>query len=341
MSFELADEELAGLLAEEFDFSIPSIENLEAASAAALTPPSLAYLARGTKRKRKSSRNKRSVRRRFDQPNNNMVRLSVVRRPSSRAPYRSRTRARYARRRYRRPNYRRSRPKARINRSMIGSSGNTMNQIRVVKRLQEPKGVVSNSSNLKNLKILDFDQPDPSNAAYAFHYEFTLNDLYGDDALKAIYQYYKILGVKLIFYPLQNAHPGMSQSNSTNPVRAIDSAATITTGSAPRIILAKDLSSVTNFSNENDALAHDDAKLHVFNDGNEFSYYCSPRPLDVVGREGVISSNAPGKQQWLSTDASGAAIGHRGVRCWAANMHSAIQIKVLWEFSIAFRGLKA
>lgn len=327
MSFEALD-----VAAEVFEpeVVIPSIESLEALSGAVLTPTALAYLLRQSKKKYKS----KSVRRRFDK----MAYTSRVRTPRSRAPARARTRTRAGkvnrmRRAPRRPIV------ARVHRNYISGGGNTMRQIRVVKRLQVPRG--TSAASRKNLQILDFDQPTVGTSEYAFHYEFSLNDMYDDASFKAIYQYYKILGVRVIFYPLQNAHLAAAQSNSTNPIRSIVASATATSGSAPRIVVAPDAVSVTDFSNESDALAHDNSRFHVFNDGSEFSIWTSPKPLDIVGREGVLTSKAPGRSQWLPTDSDGAAVLHRGIRGYVSNLHSAIQMRVMWEFKIAFRGLKA
>jgi hypothetical protein len=329
----LADAELAELLEVPFEsLEVPTIEEIEKLSAGAISPAAIAYLLRDNKKTKKL----RVIKRRFDKKKP-MVYQSAYRRPLSRAPYRSSTRVRKARpyrtRRRRKPIV------AKVHRSLISSSGNTMKQIRVITRLQNPKG--TNTTTRKNLKILDYDQPTVSTSSYSFHFEVSLNDLYDDASYKAIYQYYKIVGLRVAFYPLQNAHLATAQSNSTNPILAVQSNSVITTGSAPRIVIAPDYVSVTDFSNEDDALAHDNAKFHVFNDGNEFSVWSCPKPLDVVGREGVVSSSAPGKSQWLPTDGDGAAIEHRGFRGYVSNLHSAIQIKVMWQFKVAFKGLKA
>jgi hypothetical protein len=281
----------------------------------------------GRRRKRR-----RTVRRRFGPV--------MPYRPRRRAPRRRRRKSNYSKRvRARAHRLPEDTIRSRTRRSMVmGSGRGGLARGRLIARFMRPQG--TNTSTRRNLKILDYDQPTVPTSAYAFHYDFKLTDFYGYGELDDIYKYYKIEGVALCFYPLQNAHLAAAQSNATNPIRAISATAVTNTGSAPRIVVCADGTSVADFNNEDEALAHTNSRFHVFNDSSEFSVYAKMNPLDVVGREGDVTHTA-GKPMWLPTSADGADVEHRGFRGYVSNLHSAIQILVYCKMYVRFKGLKA
>lgn len=173
---------------------------------------------------------------------------------------------------------------------------------------------------------------------YSFSYAFKLSQFPNYANYIAMYQWYKILWVKLHFYPMNNSYPGLNRGTSTFPVEEQESDGTgkISSG-APLLIVAPDHSSDAIFTNSTEAMEHDGAKLHMFNDGNDFSVFLSPKPTGLVGSAGSEVVYLTPANKWITT--TSAEVPHYGLRCrMEQNDHSAI--KVIMEMKVAFRGNK-
>jgi len=176
------------------------------------------------------------------------------------------------------------------------------------------------------------------NGVYSFGYHFELSQFPNYASYTALYQWYKILWVKLHFYPLQASYPAIVQSNSTNPILGIrkDGSGQRVT-EASRLVIAPDHQSDALFTNEAEAMEHDGAVHHCFNDGNEFSTYLSPKPTGLVGSAGSEVVYLTPENKWITT--SSATVPHYGLRCFMTQPDGS-SIKVIMEMKVAFRGNK-
>lgn len=313
---------------------IPSIESIETASATAITPAAVGFVDHNL-----STSNSNSNR------YGNMPRRPVRRRPIPVAPRFVGVRSVVpASRRIRRRRYPLRRRRRRIGAAgfrawntsaAIGSSSSSHGRAMFVKRMMRPTQVLATT---ENLPVIDYDAG--SSSAYGFQYSFKLSDVPGYANWTNMYRWFKIVGVKLIFVPLQNTHNGLSQSNATNPIKAIGTSATTLSGLAPRFIVAPDNSSLSAFSSEQQALSHDHSKMHCFNGGAEFVVSMRPMAQDVIGLAGATARTDKPPTGFIETSAAGIAIKHHGLRCWCEGVHNAVQVIVYQEISVALKGLK-
>lgn len=176
------------------------------------------------------------------------------------------------------------------------------------------------------------------NGNFGFSYNFQLSQFPNYTQYTAIYQWYKILWVKLHFYPLNNSHPSLIEGDATNPIKGSVNTGTAPWSSlAPQLIVAPDHQSEALFGSEGEAMEHDGAIHHVFNDGNEFSVYLSPKPTGLVGSAGSEVTYLTPAAKWITT--SSATVPHYGLRCFAY-MNDGTNVKVVMEMKVAFRGNK-
>lgn len=160
---------------------------------------------------------------------------------------------------------------------------------------------------------------------------FKLADFPEYSTYKNLYQFYKILSVKVIWYPQQNsyaAHDGTQAFNST---------ATAVRSFAPEIIVAEDRMSSAEFANIAAAFAHEGAVFHMFNDSKEFAVTVRPTPVQQSGPVGS-QVNVPGKPMWIPTTAD--SIAHNGLRIYYNNFNEFTSFRVMYQMKVSFKGLK-
>lgn len=177
------------------------------------------------------------------------------------------------------------------------------------------------------------------NGTFSFGYSFKLDQVESFAEQTAIYQWYKILGVKITFYPLQSEYPSLQQGSSTYPIKAVAySGATSIASASPQLIVAPDESTDALFANESIALAHGGARFHIFNDASELTVNVYPKPTGLLGETGTPTVYRPSKSEWISTAST--TTPHYGLRCYATGWSNAVQLKVMAEYRLAFKDLK-
>lgn len=178
------------------------------------------------------------------------------------------------------------------------------------------------------------------NGNFAFSYEWTLENFPDYTLYTGAYQWYKILWVKVHFYPLQNSHPALRVSSATNPIIGYsnnEDPGTVASH-APQLIVAPDKQGAAIFSSESDALQHAGAIHHVFNNGNDLSIHVAPQPTGLLGTAGSEAIYEIKGNKWISTGVTN--VPHYGVRCHMV-MPSGPQIKVMMEMKVAFKHPKS
>lgn len=148
---------------------------------------------------------------------------------------------------------------------------------------------------------------------------------------KPLYQFYKILSVKVIWYPQQNSYSAFSGN------QAFNSQAAATTSFAPEIIVAEDRMSAAAFASRDAAFAHEGATFHMFNDSKEFAVTIRPTAVQQSGPTGS-QVNVPGKPMWIPTTAD--AVPHNGLRIFYSNFNQFTSFRVMYQMKVAFKGLK-
>ena len=318
---------------------IPSVESIEAVSAAAIGPAAVGSFehnisSSGRSRISSSSNMARRAVRRRPIPIVTIPRSGVTMARSRARRRRPRMRRRFTRRRHGAAGFR-----AWNSRAAIGSSSSTHNRVMHLKRLMRPQ---ENTGSKKNIKVFQYSGFVAD--TFGFYYVFRFDEIPGYTNWTSTWEWYKITNVKLTFIPLQNAHLGSNVSNATNPIKEITtsggSETTKLVGLAPRIIVAPDNSSTSLFTSENEALAHDNSKLHVFNGSEEFMVSMRPLPITLVGADGSFARSDRSPRGYISTSANGIAQEHYGVRGYIQGLHTGIQIAVYQEISVALKGLK-
>ncbi len=213
-------------------------------------------------------------------------------------------------------------------------------RIVVLKKLaQGPTPTTREGGSSMSNEIRNYGSKTTPDGEQSFGYSFSLSQFPSYSNFTGIYQWYKILWVKLHFYPLQTTWPALSASTATNPIigREFDDTAGLACCVAPTICVAPDHQSDALFSSLNNAMEHDGAKLHVFNDTNEFSVFLSPKPTGLVGSAGSEVVYLTPENKWITT--SSATVPHYGLRCYV-KMQDAVSVQVYMEMKVAFRGNK-
>lgn len=341
-------EELESGIEESRLWHPPEIEQIEATSAAALGSAAL-VASRKRKRGKVTKGPPRKRRKRSRRHRSHADQMVTVRRmpiPLGPVHYAYGARSRYRRRRpYRRRRYSRRRKRgsttmrATTRGSYIAKGGSSHNRTMLVKKLHRPQAIGTRG----NMPVIDFDSLG-FKTSEGFHYVFRLDHVPGYTNYVNVFDYYRIENVKLSFSILQNSHSGAAQSNSTNPLLAIQTggsaASVLLTGLAPRIIFCPDETSKVNFGAENDALAHEKSRVHIFNDSKELIVNIKPVYLDEVGPTGSTANSSHGRRSFIKTDAAGRALEHYGLRGYCIGFHHSVQVIVHQETTIKFKGLK-
>lgn len=223
--------------------------------------------------------------------------------------------------------------------STIATSSKHRGKIAVIKKLmrgvtptlQETGGSLTHILSNPNLKTT----PDGQGA---FSWAFQLDQFPNYADYTDVYQWYKILGVKIHFYPLNNGYPAVNRSSATYPAinRSVDGTGVSTSG-ATQLILAPDHQTQALFATETEAMSHAGAIHHVFNDSNELTMYVAPKPTGLLGPAGSEVVYEVPNTHWITTNTVN--LPHFGVRGYMV-AYDASSIKVVMEMKVAFKQQK-
>jgi hypothetical protein len=174
---------------------------------------------------------------------------------------------------------------------------------------------------------------------FSVAWSFKLTDFPNYADYTDVFQWYKILGVKIHFYPLNNTYPALQASGATNPIEAnTDDGTTFQNCTqAPSVVFAKDMQSASLFSDESTAMQHNGSGFHMFNDGRELMVYVSPKATGLLGTAGSEAVYEHPLPQWISTNS--ATVPHYGLRSWW-NMTNGSAVRVVMEMKVAFKETK-
>ncbi len=162
---------------------------------------------------------------------------------------------------------------------------------------------------------------------------YKLSDFPAYADYQKIYQYYKILWVKVTFMPMQTIFGGYTIGASSDQTNVT----TVRLQQPAHMVIAPDMSSDAPFTTFANATSHDKSTFVVFNGPEEYTAYVAPAPLAVEGDSGS-EINVPGNQIWIPTDSD--AVKHYGLRCYFRNLDQYSQVYIVHEMKVAFRGLK-
>ena len=256
----------------------------------------------------------------------NMARAPARRkRPTFRKVRRMRRRISTGRRKY-----------AAVKSSKLATSSRVHDKIVVInKMLQGPVPTTMETGGSLSSNITNSGMKTTPNGAGSFAYSFKLDQFPNYADYTDIYQWYKILWVKLHFYPLTSSFPALAQSTATNPILALQTDGTGgQTSKAPSLTVAKDNKTDALFGSETIAMQHAGAVHHVFNNGNDLTVYVEPKPTGLIGPAGAEVIYEVPNTQWISTDT--VTLPHYGIRCWL-NITDSVNIKVVMEMKVAFK----
>lgn len=222
----------------------------------------------------------------------------------------------------------------RANLNMLARASPAHKTQTVVKRLQNaPSATTVETGGSVSSFIQNAGSKTTPDGQFAFSYAFKLDQMYNYSEFTTAYQWYKILGVKLIFYPAQNSYRADDGTTFTS------SASGTIFARAPFLIVAPDSSSDALFGSANEASAHAGAVMHCFNDGADFSVYCNPKPTSLVGSAGSEVQTLGTERPWIST--ASATVKHYGLRCFADQFGDSSLIRAKAIYTVAFKGLKS
>ncbi len=218
-----------------------------------------------------------------------------------------------------------------------GSSHN--NRIVVIKRLQRaPNPTTQEGGGSLTSRIINANSATSPDGQFGFSYSFKLSQMTSYTDFTAMYQWYKLLWVKLHFVPLQGSVPGLIQGTATNPILDItENGGNTPLGQAGELVIAPDRTSEALFTSVSIAMAHDGAVLHTFNDNKELTVFLQPRALGLVGAAGSEVATENASPRWITT--SDATVAHYGLRCFATMQDNA-SYRVNMEMKFAFKGPK-
>lgn len=172
--------------------------------------------------------------------------------------------------------------------------------------------------------------------SFSTGYNWTLSDFPNYADYVDIYQWYKILNVKVHYYPMNNSYPGLHEGTATNPIEGVSASGgtNYVTCKAPSITYAKDDQVSTYFTAESIAMQHHGAQYHQFNDGNDLTVYVVPKPTGLLGTAGTEAVYQHPKPQWISTSES--SVKHFGLRTFWQCVDGC-SVRVIMEMKVAFK----
>jgi hypothetical protein len=163
-----------------------------------------------------------------------------------------------------------------------------------------------------------------------FSWNFSLSQFPQYTEYTDLYQWYKLLWVKITFYPEQNSYDSFESTG----IQVGDTPTKIQ-GVSPIIVVCPDKTSDAVFSTINEAMAHHDSTLHSFNDGKEFTVFLSPKPNSLVGNAGGEVQTLSSGNKWITTASTG--VEHYGLRCFIDRMTANSSIYCVMEMKVAFK----
>lgn len=221
----------------------------------------------------------------------------------------------------------------------VAGAYNKRSGYHIVSRTMIPRAQGLETADMKT--TLNNDVFNNGNGAGSFGYDFKLSDFTNYTDFTDMFRFYKILWVKLYFYPEQNCHVSARVSEGTSATMAygdLGYANSVETrsGRAPTLVCAPDQTSASGLSDFTVGMSHDKARFHMFNDSKEFMVYLVPTTLQKVGATSNVDTH--GKPMWISTASPDEP--HYGLRCFADGFHNATSVKVIMTMKVAFKDLK-
>jgi len=130
---------------------------------------------------------------------------------------------------------------------------------------------------------------------------FTLSSMINAAEFSALFDQYKLTGIKLNFYLSRNP----ANSTSVNGIR-------------PRLYIVTDYDTSTAPSSFDELREYSNSKVWNFDSAKPFSYFVRPKVLNEVYRSGVSTGTAPVRPPWISTQHLD--LQHFGVRMGIENI---------------------
>lgn len=220
------------------------------------------------------------------------------------------------------------------NRVSKGSTSAIGRQIVVKKLGLAPNPTSTNAGGSINFLIQNASLKTTPDGQGSFGYAFKLSQFPQYSEYTALYQWYKILSVRLTFYPEQNAF-GSTDVTSAGTGAADFSGAGGKASHAPIIVIAPDQTSDATFTNINSSMSHHDSRFHSFNDGKELSIYLAPKPNSLIGNAGGEVTTLSSSNKWITTDS--AEVEHYGLRCFVDRFTDSASLYTVMEMKVAFK----
>lgn len=240
--------------------------------------------------------------------------------------------------RYRRPLPRRVRPRLGRTRSSHVANGPSRSQkITVVNKLFKGKAPTNATAGNSLTDVMtNIGSRTTPDGTFAVSYSWSLTDFPNYADYIDIYQWYKILFVKVHYYPLNNSYPGLIESSATNPIEGL-----ISTGgtnyrscAAPSVVFAKDDAGASAFTTEEIAMQHAGSQYHQFNDGSDLTVFIAPKPTGLLGTAGAEVVYQHKQPQWITTSETG--VQHFGLKTFW-KMPDGSGVRVIMEMKVAFK----
>lgn len=113
---------------------------------------------------------------------------------------------------------------------------------------------------------------------------FALSGVINAAEFSALFDQYKITGIKLNFYLVRNL------GNAANVV-----------GIRPRMYIVTDYDTSTSPTSFDELREYSNCRVHQFDDSKPFTYFIRPKILNEVYRTAVSTGTAPQRPPWVST----------------------------------------
>lgn len=220
--------------------------------------------------------------------------------------------------------------------SRLAQGSSMRNKITVINKLMTGITPIQETGGTIVSSIQTYISETTPNGSFSLAWSFKLTDYPNYADYTDVYQWYKILSVKVHFYPLNNSHPSLREGDATNPLKqsTVSGTSYLNTSLAPTMVFAKDQQSAALFSSESVAMQHAGAQFHAFNDGRELTVYIAPKATGLLGTAGSEAIYEHKQPQWITTN--DATVPHYGLRTYW-NMAHGNTVRVIMEMKVAFK----
>lgn len=139
-----------------------------------------------------------------------------------------------------------------------------------------------------------------ANSQY-YGFNFTLSSVINASEFSALFDQYRITGLKLNFYMVRN----LGNAAVVNGIR-------------PRMYIVTDYDTSTSPASFDELREYSNCRVHQFDEAKPFSYFLRPKILAEVYRTAVSTGTAPRRPPWVST--THLDLQHFGVRLGIENI---------------------